>query len=263
VTIGVLTISTARSGILPTGEKLIHVLLSLLFIPHWSPAYPQQIWPYLTPGWTLNYEMFFYALFAISLASGKVVRAATVLISLLVIAGMMIHPTSAPGITWTNLALLQFLAGIWIGVAYRRADIRYARLLMPVAFAALLLLSQYQDAVVAKGIAASAVVLGSLAFEDRLHVMPLAKLLGDASYSIYLTHPVTVAFVSEIVRHTNFRGWAQFCLMVGLSLMLSAVVGILIHLWFERPMLRRLTRGSRGSGAASLPLPMLGRSLIE
>ncbi|MBK9440000.1 MAG: hypothetical protein IPN53_01320 [Comamonadaceae bacterium] len=34
---------------------------SLLFIPHYSASFPGLVWPLLVPGWTLNYEMCFYA----------------------------------------------------------------------------------------------------------------------------------------------------------------------------------------------------------
>ena len=36
------------------------VAQSLLFVPAYSAAFPGQIWPVLVPGWSLNYEMFFY-----------------------------------------------------------------------------------------------------------------------------------------------------------------------------------------------------------
>ena len=41
------------------------VLLSLFFIPHYDPT--GQIVPLLVPGWTLNYEAFFYVVFAATL----------------------------------------------------------------------------------------------------------------------------------------------------------------------------------------------------
>ena len=49
---------------------------SLLFIPYSSPGFPRGVWPILANGWTLNYEMFFYALFALSLAAPARVRLA-------------------------------------------------------------------------------------------------------------------------------------------------------------------------------------------
>ncbi len=47
---------------------LPHFILSLFFIPHLSPAVPPSISPFILLGWTLNYEMFFYAIFALAMA---------------------------------------------------------------------------------------------------------------------------------------------------------------------------------------------------
>src|ERR1019366_2869669 len=41
----------------------VSLIQSLLFIPHFSPSHAGMIWPVLVPGWTLNYEMFFYVVF--------------------------------------------------------------------------------------------------------------------------------------------------------------------------------------------------------
>jgi exopolysaccharide production protein ExoZ len=43
-----------------------HVLSSFFFIPARSPS-NGHIWPLLVPGWTLNYEMFFYLIFSLVL----------------------------------------------------------------------------------------------------------------------------------------------------------------------------------------------------
>ena len=44
-----------------------HVVKSLFFIPDFYPGMPTHIWPLLLPGWTLNYEMIFYVVFAVAL----------------------------------------------------------------------------------------------------------------------------------------------------------------------------------------------------
>ncbi len=51
-----------------------HIVNSLLFIPHVSPS-NHQVWPLLVQGWTLNYEMFFYALFALTLFAPRALQA--------------------------------------------------------------------------------------------------------------------------------------------------------------------------------------------
>src|SRR5229473_1548571 len=57
--------------VVPTAFKTLQfspaaVAKSLLFVPYDSLSFPGHAWPVLVPGWTLNYEMFFYGLFAAS-----------------------------------------------------------------------------------------------------------------------------------------------------------------------------------------------------
>src|SRR6185503_10623153 len=42
---------------------LSHFLKSLAFVPAFNPSRPNEVTPLLTPGWTLNYEIFFYLAF--------------------------------------------------------------------------------------------------------------------------------------------------------------------------------------------------------
>ena len=68
VTLGLFTLSS----ILPNAIMIVdttpgHLARSLLFIPHPDPAQPERLWPLLLTGWTLNYEMFFYSIFACAL----------------------------------------------------------------------------------------------------------------------------------------------------------------------------------------------------
>ena len=54
--------------LLPSGTlDFGYIIKSFLFIPSYGPKFPDLIWPLVIPGWSLNYEMYFYALFAIAL----------------------------------------------------------------------------------------------------------------------------------------------------------------------------------------------------
>jgi exopolysaccharide production protein ExoZ len=91
---------------------------SLLFIPHFSVSFPDEVWPLLVPGWSLNYEMFFYAVFGFCLALP--VRLRVVALSLfflaLVFAGYAFAPVaSAAQRVYLSPLLLEFLFGVWIG----------------------------------------------------------------------------------------------------------------------------------------------------
>ena len=92
-----------------------HFLASLLFIPAQNPG-GYGIYPTLNVGWTLNYEMLFYVLFACALVFRWQVR-------LLVVAALLFSACQAFG--WLNEfyrsdIVYEFLLGIGIGVLYRR-----------------------------------------------------------------------------------------------------------------------------------------------
>ena len=50
-----------------TAASLEYLVKSLLFIPYPNPGQGGQLFPLLVPGWSLNLEMFFYAVFTATL----------------------------------------------------------------------------------------------------------------------------------------------------------------------------------------------------
>ncbi len=102
------------------GSTQVHLdtaVKSLFFIPHYSKSWPEHIWPILVPGWTLNYEMFFYAVFAGSLLIKQSIRvfALASAFAALVGGGLFLNPTENPLVqTYTNPILLEFVFGALI-----------------------------------------------------------------------------------------------------------------------------------------------------
>ncbi len=99
-----------------------NTIKSFLFIPHFH-AVQNIIAPIFVPGWSLNYEMFFYFVFGLSLlVSRKSFR--VVLLSIffitLVSLGLASKPMGAIAESYTNPALLLFLEGILLALLYRR-----------------------------------------------------------------------------------------------------------------------------------------------
>src|SRR5882672_247790 len=78
----------------PTLSGLVN---SLLFIPYAKEG--GRVYPILFLGWTLNYEMFFYALFACALALNRRLAPITVCAALVVLvaAGQPVAPSSVIG----------------------------------------------------------------------------------------------------------------------------------------------------------------------
>ena len=99
---------------------------SLLFIPHFSASFPDKVWPLLVPGWSLNYEMFFYGIFGLTLALPQRLRVPAMSLFLLamVSAGYLLEPlVSAAQSVYFSPLLLEFLLGVWIGSLWLQGQI--------------------------------------------------------------------------------------------------------------------------------------------
>lgn len=184
-----------------------NVATSLLFIPAYSEAFPDRIWPLLVPGWSLNFEMFFYVLFALTMLAPATLRVRLIggTIAILVTLGFILSPRSAIPATYTNPHMLEFLIGVILGGFWSRArsgpcipDAWWSIGMLPLGVT-LLLVSPIQPLPGHSGIGqwalpAALIVWGALGLERRLRgrPMPTLQALGDASYSLYLSHLFTL-----------------------------------------------------------------------
>lgn len=238
---------------LSAGEPLRRVpelLQSLFFVPHYHSGVSTAIWPILVPGWTLNYEMFFFLIFAIGIVFGRPAPIAVAILLGLVIAGWIFPSDNPIWITWTNEFLLLFVAGIALALLWQRTDFSHFAWLLPVGLA-LVFVSAMQ--LLPQGwivpvfyISAIVTVAGTLAMQDRNpdRSAKVLALIGDASYSIYLSHTIVMIFLYKVLRKIPLDGWAQFIVVASLSLTICAAVGIALYYLVERPIIRLFRRRS-------------------
>ena len=225
-----------------------HTLASLFFIPMRSPS-NGGIWPVLVPGWSLNYEMFFYAIFALVLCLEKTRRLLFLVAAFcaVVLAGRIYTGNSPSIIFLTDPLVLEFLAGVLLGRAFEQDLLPTPRwgygslaagLLL---FLAVALFEIESPRVVVWGIPAFLLVAGAVAIEkDRnVPVIPALVVLGDASYSIYLTHTLTISAIAKFKAYFNP---ASFFVT---SLVLSALIGVAAWRLIERPFAEFLKPRSR------------------
>ncbi|HEY0052995.1 MAG TPA: acyltransferase, partial [Caulobacteraceae bacterium] len=140
---GALACAALFTGLYPhlTVEPL-HVLSSLFFWPMLSPSHPPAIWPLLVPGWTLNYEMAFYVLFAAVLlvpATRRLLVLAAA-VGVLLLAGL-IPVLPVPIDFWTRPLIVEFLFGVGIGAIWtsgRRHGVPVAAALLSIGALALI-----------------------------------------------------------------------------------------------------------------------------
>lgn len=237
-----------------TNAEPMHLLQSLLFIPYLKS--PGQIMPILDLGWTLNYEMAFYAVIAGMLALGlrrHATTAAAVVIATAVLAFNLFQPGTIPTIFYSNWIALEFGLGVAVYWATRQplpAGLPRAFLLamLPLAVGALILAEmagateRTETRLLLLGPPAALLVAAAVWLE-RSHAVRnrLVRLLGDASYAIYLSHVFTIHLTYKLVLPPLGIGRDQPMATL-LVILASAVVGVAVHLWVERPILRLLNR---------------------
>ena len=216
------------------------MLASLLFIP-WGNDEP-WFFPVLNVGWTLNFELLFYLMFALSLflpRKSQLVGLGALFLSL----GLLwLTPAGAslPWRFWGHPIILEFLAGALLAVAWRKrgawalAGTVLASMIVAVALARL---TPYPVRTFPLGIACL-LVTGAVLLEHARPPIRLPLFLGDASYSIYLWHYLGIRFAAFLFRPPeSLLGFAIYFAA-------GAALGLAAHLAVERP-LRNLIRGRR------------------
>jgi peptidoglycan/LPS O-acetylase OafA/YrhL len=226
------------------------VLSSFAFIPF--PRTDGFIQPVIGQGWSLNYEMLFYAIYAccIGLSRQRAGWLAIAALVLVAIAGLW--PSESPQIEfWTSGIMLEFAAGIVLAEVFARG-LRLTRA-PAVAIAtlgvALILFAPLSPAefgasrVFWVGIPALLLV-GSIALADR-PLIPESRwvlLLGAASYAIYLLHSLPNRVVVSVITRLGLDPGAPAVFLSGLVIALTGtlVLSIIVYIAFERPVMRRL-----------------------
>ncbi|WP_165842823.1 acyltransferase family protein [Phenylobacterium deserti] len=236
-----------------------HLLASLLMVAHEDPQHPGLAWPVLIPGWTLNYEVFFYGVFAVGLALRRVTLVSAGVLLALVAAGFALSPADAVLKSYTSPILLAFLAGLGIAWLQARTVFDRAWPLAPIAGAVLLAHATpwiELPKLAVLGLSAL-LVAGALGLEVQARTRPsrVLGLLGDASYAIYLFHTLVLSAASWWVKGLPLSGWPQFIVAMAAGMGASVAAGVAIHLWVEKPMLKVLLRIGRPLRAPPASLP--------
>lgn len=245
-----------------TDASLQHLLPSLLFFPHLSAS--GEVQPTLILGWSLNFEMYFYVLFALALL--VTTRWAPILcvagIVAVVLIGKLIGPVSTAFDFYARTTSLEFCYGIGVYYVLTWCERRKAvlagsaalKLAVPLALIAsavaiVLLEKHFKDDVpryLAGGIPAAVIVLSALLLERILGIFShsrLAWLLGEASYVIYLIHPYIVFGVLRLLlARTGELSLALDIVLIAGLISLTSAISIAIHLLFEKPVMTFLRR---------------------
>jgi peptidoglycan/LPS O-acetylase OafA/YrhL len=232
---------------------------SLFFIPYERDT--GQLYPVLYVGWTLNYEIFFYLIFSMSILCRSAffrVTVSTAALVLIVIYGLIAGPKSAILQFYTNPIIFEFAFGMWLGLARlhdRSFGPKTATIILFVGLPLLLMHPFFISGSRAfwSGIPSLAIVAASLSLESHDRMLRSAgfQLIGAASYMLYLVHPIVLsAFTKVAARLSLLQSPAGSSFSVIIAFALVGLVAIALHLLIERPIgrgLRRLMRHPESS----------------
>ena len=181
---------------LPWHTSWKDVIASLLFIP--LARVNGETAPVLGIGWTLNYEMFFYFFFALATPLRRM--PAVIAVSAVLLAFTALPFTKPPMSVWGSSLVWEFIFGMWIGLAYRarwRVGPVVAYIAAAIGFAAAaythsFTVADYPRALlwgIPAFVVVAAVALCRIDLGKPRVLAPLVA-LGDASYALYLVHPL-------------------------------------------------------------------------
>jgi exopolysaccharide production protein ExoZ len=168
---------------------------------------------------------------------------------------------------YTDPIVLEFVAGTLIGALLAKARGEHGASAPAVLVLGIALLVALPEIgvdlprVVMRG-APAAIIVGAAVLAERRYrpkARPFAKLLGDASYSIYLVHTIVLAALGQVWMRFGVQTPMLQIMFFVLAILMATAVGLLVHAVIERPLLRA-TRAVIGGAPQDLARPGPQRS---
>jgi peptidoglycan/LPS O-acetylase OafA/YrhL len=228
-----------------------HILTSYLFIPDLRPDMT-LVRPVMALGWTLNYEMLFYVVFACAMALPLRfgLAAMTALLAGAALAKTLLGVEQTQLAFWMDPLVLEFLFGVYLGLAHRAGWRLSAPVAIALGLAGLALVTTRLPEAAGLTISANflrygvpaTMLVGAAALGPQAPALGLggfAIALGDASYALYLSHPFVIRPLREIWLKI---GGADFPLVlyVVVCTIGAVAVAFALHIYLERPIARLL-----------------------
>lgn len=176
-----------------TQANFSSIFKSLFFIPHENPSIQLGMYPTLSVGWTLNYEMFYYSLVAITLAFGFHRLKLGLKLVFLFLVGVPILEKLFDFDIYYNFHLIEFALGMFLYAIFNNHLWRFKYFLFFLGGGLLLIINNptMERIMIAFLIVFLALLLEKFISQKNI-LSKIGLFLGNISYSVYLSHSIVL-----------------------------------------------------------------------
>ena len=224
---------------------------SALFIPTYRNG-PGDLSPMIYPGWSLNFEMVFYALIPLALLISR--KRYILLTSFFIVCVFTFskHLESENVFfefySKNNGVILEFILGMMLGVLFLRKELTAAPIfgtILMIMGSVLLYIAwqevQARDRFLYIGGPSLVIVAGFIMSEPIWSKFSISRrliILGNASFAIYLTHLFFITPVTRVLMRSGYVEWsfASPLLTESIFMVGCMILGILFYLLVEKPV---------------------------
>jgi peptidoglycan/LPS O-acetylase OafA/YrhL len=205
--------------------------------------------PIIPVSWSLSHELYFYTLVALLLITKKLwpIPALVIVATLYT---LFTKQSSEPILYFLFSPFnIEFLGGVGVYMIYRKDSLSPALSWIVLAVSMGWLFNSTVDItnnelsrLLAYGIPFIGIVIALVSLERRhkIRIPDVSIRLGDASYILYLLHPVALAILYRIAEVRPTLSYLTF-LSMGVGVIVATMMAsIIIHYYFEKPLIERL-----------------------
>ncbi len=237
-----------------TTANIPELLKSLFFIPYRKAS--GHVFPMLFVGWTLNYEMLFYAASALALwwfrrRLSFVLAAIALLLAGLFLVANLVHSDDAVVAVLAYDRVLEFPLGFAVWYAWKKGVRIPVALAAPGVVAMYCLMTWVERAwpdispLLGNGLPTCLLLMSTLSLEDLLIDSALTRgllYLGDASYAIYLSHPFVVEGMRKLIPKVAHGFDVRSPAGMTLAIVAASALGCAVYRYIDKPLQRLMRR---------------------
>jgi exopolysaccharide production protein ExoZ len=248
-------------GILVAGRMALHKDIALGFTSDdiastifLLPGAPPQ---FVDVAWSLQFEIMFYALFALLVASRRLGTLLFLTWFAAILWHLLVMPSSSSYKGFLSAYSLQFLLGVVTGVVTSKNSFAWVGKPLLAMGVGSFALSVYYERVIAVtphessgqvllGLSAAVILFSLVEMEKRktIRTPQFMYRLGSVSYSVYLVHIVFLNLVYSVLLKLGLYHRLPEVLVYLLAVIIAVTCAAMIGLLVERPLAKQLKRYS-------------------